>query len=70
MIGHKRTEECSPADLTVSAIRIKSQAFRYLFERNGGYMGYEAQCIEVLLAHIDNLANEIMELNEAMERAP
>lgn len=56
MSATKTVEPVPVEHLTVDHIRKNMAAFNYTFERNGGYKGYEVQCIEVLLAEIDRLS--------------
>lgn len=51
-------EDCTAEELSLEGIRKRAEAFNQTFSQGGGYKGYEAQAIDVLLARIDQLEKE------------
>lgn len=48
-------EHCTEEELSVAGIRQRLEAFKFWFDRYGGYKSYELQAIEVLLRELDRL---------------
>lgn len=54
-VNLRYVEECTAEELSLDGIRKRAEAFNHTFEHNGGYKGYEAQAIDVLLAEVEKL---------------
>lgn len=47
-------EDCTAEELSLEGIRKRAEHFNHYFEQGGGYKGYEAQALDVLLKYLDH----------------
>lgn len=62
-------EDCTQDELSIDGIRKRAVAFNETFAKNGGYKGYEAQAIDVLLAEIERLELTLRDIHDHPDAA-